>query len=33
MGDLVSGDDGLRVELVGDWVETKHHLLREYLTY
>lgn len=32
MGELVSGDDGLPVDEVGDWVEEKHRLLAEYLT-
>lgn len=31
MGELVSGDDGLRVEEVGDWVGEKHRVLRAYV--
>jgi hypothetical protein len=31
MGELVDGDDGLRVEDVGAWAEDKHKLLRDYV--
>lgn len=31
MGELVSGDDGLPAEEVGEWVEDKHRVLVEYL--
>lgn len=32
MLELVTGDDGLPVDEVGEWVEAKHRLLAEYLT-
>lgn len=31
MGELVAGDDGLPVELVGAWAKIKHERLRSYL--
>jgi three-Cys-motif partner protein len=32
MGELVTGDDGLPVEEVGDWIDEKHRVLRAYVS-
>jgi three-Cys-motif partner protein len=33
VGELVTGDDGLPVEEVGEWVDEKHRVLKAYLHY